>query len=88
MTLYDLKVVFKEFIFELSKIDDFNESNIEIVFKNILEKYNLKMKKLAISSRVLLTGVDKSPSVFEIMSILGKDLSLCRLNNYQLFLKD
>lgn len=84
----DLKVVFEELIFKLSSLENFNAQSIEAIYKMIIEKYNFKMKKIAQASRVLLTGTDKSPGIFEIIFIFGKDLSLKRLGNFHLFLGD
>jgi len=83
---FNIEDVFSFFINELEAIPFFNEENIEIAFKKTLEQFDLKMKTLAQAIRVLLTNTDKSPGVFELLTIFKKDLSIKRLKNFILYL--
>ncbi len=76
----EIKPVLTELIAELQKLSSFNDIKaIEGIFGALIEKHNIKMKNIAQAVRVLLTGTDVSPGVFEILSIMGKERSLKRL---------
>ena len=64
-------------------IQDISDHNsLEAVFKSLIEKHNIKLKIIAQACRVLITGTDVSPGIFEIMSLMGKDKVLKRLSSY------
>ena len=46
---------------------------VEAAIKLYAEKYNLKLANVALPLRVALTGTTKSPSIFEVASVLGWD---------------
>ena len=55
-------------------VQDISDHNsLEAVFKSLIEKHNIKLKIIAQACRVLITGTDVSPGIFEIMSLMGKD---------------
>ena len=47
-----------------------------------LEEKKLKMKELGLPLRIILTGSKVSPGIFEIISILGKDVFQKRVEDY------
>ena len=49
------------------------------VFAQIGEAQNRKMSDLAQPVRVALTGKTVSPGIFEVLLLLGRDLSLARI---------
>jgi glutamyl-tRNA synthetase len=64
---------------KLSLIEDFREAALEQVFQEILAERGLTLGELAQPVRVALTGSTKSPGIFEIISVLGKERTLRRL---------
>ncbi|MFC1858775.1 glutamate--tRNA ligase [Thermodesulfobacteriota bacterium] len=64
---------------QIEKTDDFSEKNLEAVFETVMEATGLKLGKIAQPVRVALTGKAVSPGIFEIISVLGKELTLARL---------
>jgi glutamyl-tRNA synthetase len=56
-----------------------SESQLENYTREIAEENNLSLGKVAQPLRAALTGKSVSPSVFEIMHVLGKDKALERL---------
>lgn len=66
----------------LYEIDLWNEENIKTVVKNFAEQHGLKLGEIAQILRSLLTGSTVSPSVFEIMHVLGKEKSVERLRDF------
>ncbi len=64
----------------LSKLERLESSLLEPVFVEFLNKHNIKLKDIAQSIRVALTGKTVSPGLFEMMEVLGKEKVIYRLN--------
>ncbi|MFZ9013437.1 MAG: glutamate--tRNA ligase, partial [Alphaproteobacteria bacterium] len=60
---------------------DWNSSNIENMLRSTAEAEGLKLGNLAQPLRAALTGLDASPSGFEVAALLGKDETLLRIEN-------
>ena len=75
----DMGGVFSRLISELSELEAFDEESLEPVFRNTAEELKVKLGKIAQPVRVALTGGTKSPGLFEIMEVLGKEAVLERL---------
>jgi glutamyl-tRNA synthetase len=96
---YDEKAV-KKFINEntLMLLNDFAKalsqssaslhSEFEEVAKGVLEAHNVGLGKLAQPIRIAITGTSVSPSVFEVMAVLGKDEVLNRITFLQNHLQE
>jgi glutamyl-tRNA synthetase len=63
----------------LDSIDNFTESEIQKLFKAIVEKHEIKVGKLAQPVRVALTGGTQSPGIYEVLDVMGKDKTMRRL---------
>ncbi len=63
----------------LNRVDNFEEKVVESVFRETVDKLDLKMKVLVHPVRVALTGKTKGPGLFEVMEVLGKSKVLDRL---------
>lgn len=66
----------------LVEVEDFSEHGLEGILRQYAEKTSLKLGALAQPLRVALTASTISPSVFEIMEVLGKTESLNRLRTF------
>jgi glutamyl-tRNA synthetase len=75
----DMNGVFSGLISELSKLETFDEASLEPVFRNTAQDLSVKLGKIAQPVRVALTGGTKSPGLFEIMEVLGKEAVIERL---------
>lgn len=64
----------------LSKLADFSEPEIAKVFEGILSELNLKMLDVAQPCRVAMTGTTVSPGIHLVLSILGRERVLERLD--------
>ncbi|AJF06366.1 glutamate--tRNA ligase [Geoalkalibacter subterraneus] len=71
--------VFKSLIAGLEKASDWNHDSIEAVFNKVMKDYELKLGKVAQPVRVALTGGTTSPSIFEVIQVLGRETTLRRL---------
>jgi len=59
---------------------DFNGTELEKIFKSIVEKHDTKLGNLAQPVRVAMTGGSASPGIFEVLEVLGKDKTIRRLD--------
>jgi len=64
----------------LERLDRFDQKGLEEIFKKFLEDHNIKLKEMAQSIRVALTGKTVSPGLFEMMEVLGRERVICRLS--------
>ena len=56
--------------------------DFEEITKQFMAKYNLKMKNLAQPLRISLVGSAVSPSVYDVLSILGRDEVIHRIEKF------
>ena len=63
----------------INNIMEFNRDNIQIALKEVSQETQMKFGDLMKYVRAFITGRTASPSVFEIMEIIGKDNSINRL---------
>lgn len=66
----------------LEGLSDWNHDTLEQAMRDLSESADIKLGKIAQPLRVALTGSTISPSVFEIMEVLGKEASLERLRGF------
>ena len=64
---------------DLEESDSFTEEKIEEVLRSTAETLGIKAAELIHPVRLALTGFSISPSLFEIMELLGKETSTRRL---------
>ena len=69
----------EELVEQLQQFDVFKEEDIETLFRNLAQKHEVGLGKIAQPVRVALTGKTASPGLFEIMDILGKERVMDRL---------
>ncbi|MDF2965507.1 MAG: glutamate--tRNA ligase [Rickettsiaceae bacterium] len=74
------KSLLKEVISLLGNIEYFTQENVQSGLKALAEQKSMKIGELMKPLRVLMTGQTQSPSVFEIMAILGKEITTERLS--------
>jgi glutamyl-tRNA synthetase len=75
-----IKAALEELLQKL-KDAEFTHDSIKSVVDGIMASYNLKMKNIAQPIRVALTGGTFSPSIFDVMEVIGKDAVLKRLDD-------
>ena len=76
------KSLVQEVITDLENFDQFTEQDLDAQIRITAERLDQKLGNLAQPLRVALTGSTVSPSVFEVMSVLGKQESLTRLREF------
>ncbi len=69
----------KKAIEEVEKFEGNDFRNLEGQFRKISDEAGKKFVKLAQAVRVLLTGSKISPSIFDVMNLIGKDETLARI---------
>jgi glutamyl-tRNA synthetase len=56
---------------------------LEQICNSVAERRGVKFGKLASPIRAALSGQTKTPSVFDMMLVLGRNETIARLNNVQ-----
>jgi len=64
----------------LEALTDFSATEIEKVFRQIIERHDIKLGSLAQPVRVAITGGTESPGIFEVLEVVGKEKTIKRLN--------
>ena len=64
----------------LTAAEDFGEKALAALFERLLASCGCKMLDLAQPLRVALTGSTASPGIYEVLSILGKERTLARID--------
>jgi glutamyl-tRNA synthetase len=64
---------------QLAAAPAFGEKELETAFVHVMDKFQIKLGKIAQPVRIALTGTTVSPGIFEIMAVLGKEKVLARL---------
>ncbi|MEG3617486.1 glutamate--tRNA ligase [Magnetovibrio sp. PR-2] len=77
----DGATVLQDIVNKLNDCEDWQSASLQDLAKAYGEKAGLKLGKVAQPLRAALTGTTVSPSVFEILEILGKEESLGRLTD-------
>ncbi len=77
----DILPVIKTLSENLSKIDWTVEAVHEAI-NSVVTQYTLKFPKVAMPLRVMLTGIAQSPSIDQVMVLLGKQETINRMENY------
>ncbi|MDG1287874.1 MAG: glutamate--tRNA ligase [Rickettsiales bacterium] len=75
------KTLLAAFIPELEKQTEWDHATLFPFAKEFAEQHDTKVGKLMAPIRVAITGSTASPSMFEVMEIIGKEESLKRLRN-------
>jgi glutamyl-tRNA synthetase len=75
----DLSKEFNILIDEFGKIKNFDHEHVEEIFRQIIEKLDIKSKILIHPLRAAVTGSLVGPGLFEVMALLGKDTVCKRL---------
>jgi len=69
-----------EYLYDLLKQCNFDdESSLQKAFEETINRFNIKMVKIAQPVRIGLTGRGAAPGIYEMLMILGKDESLRRI---------
>lgn len=79
--LNDENISITRSLFEhLKDLDDWNEENLNQNVKIFCKERGIKMGLVGEVIRIALTGTISSPSIFEVMDILGKSTTMIRIN--------
>lgn len=84
----DTLKLLNDFYSALSNSSASSHDEFEEVAKGVLEAHNVGLGKLAQPIRIAITGTSVSPSVFEVMVVLGKDKVLNRITFLQNHLQE
>ncbi len=74
------KELFTVLLDKLGACPSFTEELLEKAFAEVMEVTDLKFGKVAQPLRVALTGGAPSPGIYDVLTVLGKDISLQRIS--------
>jgi glutamyl-tRNA synthetase len=77
----DALPVVKDFTYRAGKIDTWDAPSINALIKDCLKAHKLKMPKLAMPLRVLLTGREHTPSIDGVLAIFPREVAIGRLKS-------
>ena len=75
----DIKPVMAKLV-ELLSAADWQPESIHHAINEVVGQFQLKFPKVAMPLRVMLTGIAQSPSIDQVMALLGRDEVLARIN--------
>jgi len=83
----DVVPLFDQVRERLGKLSDFSHGAIEALFKGICEERGIKLGQLGPPVRVALCGGTTSPSIFEVIEVLGRDETVRRITQAMEFIQ-
>ena len=72
------RLAMNEFAQGLNSLD-WTVDNLSTHMKTVLKAHNLKMPKLAMPLRVMLTGITQTPSIDKVMALMGQSIVMQRI---------
>jgi len=79
----DAKQTLGAFRADVAEIGEWTEENVQAAAKAYADAHTLKLGMVAQPLRAALTGTMVSPSIFEVMAVLGREETLARLDDVQ-----
>lgn len=73
------RIMVNDVVKALQDATDYSEENIKTICKEVAQSHNVKLGAMMKSLRILMTGQETSPSIFEMIAIIGKEETLKRL---------
>ncbi|HPP67288.1 MAG TPA: glutamate--tRNA ligase family protein, partial [bacterium] len=78
----DIPGILSGILVEINKTASFEKSTLENTIRKFCEEKKVKPGELFQILRFALTGTTKGPGLFELMEILGRDVSIKRIDNF------
>ena len=74
------KKIISDFLKEISQLDAFNRDKLEPLVQDLIKLNNTNFKGVGQPLRIMLTGSKFGPGIYDILTSLGKDEVIRRLN--------
>ncbi len=71
--------LFGEIKEKLGEVEALDHDSIDALFKDICGWHGIKMKDIALPTRIALTGGTAAPGLFDVMEVIGKEETVRRL---------
>jgi glutamyl/glutaminyl-tRNA synthetase len=81
------KVMVDELIESFYKLYDYSVDSVKMIVTLISQKLQCKLKDVTVILRVILTGQKIGPSLYDLITVLGRDRVVLRLINVTDFCK-
>ena len=73
--------ILEDLLLDLKGAARFDQNGLETIFTILLERYQIKLGRIAQPLRVALTGTSVSPGIFEVMEVMGQEMVIQRLSH-------
>ncbi len=80
--------ILKQISEKLADLEPFTHDTLENLYKNLAEQNSTQSGKLIHPTRLAISGVSFGPGLFELMTALGKDCAIRRINKAIDFIKN
>ena len=74
------KKIISDFLKEILKLDTFNRDKLEPIVQDLIKLNNTNFKGVGQPLRIMLIGSKFGPGIYDILTSLGKDEVIKRLN--------
>ncbi len=76
------RAILADFAAQARDLSDWNAESIDALIKALLATHGVKMPKLGIPLRLVVTGRKQTPSIGHVLTLLGKERVLARLADF------
>ncbi|QJC33519.1 glutamate--tRNA ligase [Enterobacteriaceae endosymbiont of Donacia provostii] len=83
----DSKIILNIFLKYILNIKKWSINNINDIFKKILSKLAMNFKKIAMTIRISITGLENTPPINNILYLMGKEKTIYHIKNAINFIK-
>ena len=75
----DSRKLLADFAAQARELPEWSAESIDALIKNLLASHGVKMPKLGIPLRLVVTGQKQTPAIGQVLAILGRERVLERL---------
>ena len=74
-------MIIKDFLNAVKIEESWDKQTVEKVFEQIMNQHDIGLGKVMKPLRIAISGISYGPGIFDMMILLGKDLTINRINN-------
>ena len=74
-------MIIKDFLDAVKIEESWDKQTVEKVFDQIMNQHDIGLGKVMKPLRIAISGISYGPGIFDMMILLGKDLTINRINN-------
>ena len=74
-------MIVKDFLNAVKIEESWDKQTVEKVFEQIMNQHDIGLGKVMKPLRIAISGISYGPGIFDMMILLGKDLTINRITN-------